>query len=126
MGYLHCVESDCAEVRYQIFEKAGGIRYRYSGQDWVTVDGDDYSIDHQLDFGNNFFDIYCQCEFIHYGYIAQPFNNAQYYSYVYNNGDLVTGTSFFPGGYKGKIIDYFLEPAENNTPITLVLTIEFQ
>ena len=45
MGKHHCILSGCAEVRYQPYEYIGGVRYRYPGQDWVTVDGDDFELD---------------------------------------------------------------------------------
>ena len=44
MGNFHCIQSECAEVRYQPYKKVDGIRYRYPGEDWVTVDGDDWTI----------------------------------------------------------------------------------
>lgn len=44
MGIFHCVPDGCAEVRYQPYQKTGGIRYRFPGEEWVKVDGDDYSV----------------------------------------------------------------------------------
>lgn len=48
MGNFHCIDSTCGEVRYQPYKKTGGIRYRYPGQDWITVDGDDYSVNREI------------------------------------------------------------------------------
>ena len=126
MGYLHCVFSSCAEVRYQPYKKKGGIRYRYPGEEWVIIDGDDYSINHQLDFGDYLFDVFCQCKFTHYGYVAQPLDNSKYYTYYHNKGDLVTGVSQYDSNRKGKVIDYYIEPAINQNLVTLVLIIEYQ
>ena len=51
MGNFHCITSTCGEVRYKRYEKNGGIRYRYPGGDWVTVDGDDYEVSMSDDDG---------------------------------------------------------------------------
>ncbi|MEL6580041.1 MAG: hypothetical protein AAFQ14_09830 [Cyanobacteria bacterium J06621_12] len=48
MGIFHCVQAGCAEVRYQPYKKAGSIRYRYPGEDWVTVEGDRFTIQPEL------------------------------------------------------------------------------
>jgi len=45
MSNFHCINSSCAEVRYKPYQRTDGIRYRYPGEDWVIVDGDDYTID---------------------------------------------------------------------------------
>ena len=44
MGLFHCVGSGCTEVRYQPYKKVGGIKYRYSNEDWIIIDGDNWTI----------------------------------------------------------------------------------
>ncbi len=43
MGNWHCVPSSCAEVFYTEFKQAP-LRWRYPGEDWNEIDGDDYSL----------------------------------------------------------------------------------
>ena len=40
-----CIPNECTRIKYQPYEKQGGVRYRYPGQDWKLVDGDDFEIE---------------------------------------------------------------------------------
>ena len=44
MGNFHCVTSNCARVVYREYLPPV-VRWRYEGEDWNEVDGDDYTID---------------------------------------------------------------------------------
>ena len=44
MGNFYCIPNGCARVVFRRYESGGGIRYRYPGEDWVYVDGDDYTV----------------------------------------------------------------------------------
>jgi hypothetical protein len=47
MGNWHCVPSGCAEVVYQEYLPPS-IRWRYPGEDWQEILGDDYKINENL------------------------------------------------------------------------------
>ena len=40
-----CIPNECTRIKYQLYKKSGGVRYRYPGQDWKLVDGDDFEIE---------------------------------------------------------------------------------
>ncbi len=44
MSNFYCIPNECARVVYRRYE-AGGIRYRYPGEDWITIDGDSWNIE---------------------------------------------------------------------------------
>jgi len=44
---FNCTSNTCARVVYQKYEPPG-IRYRYPGEEWVEVDGDDWRIEEAL------------------------------------------------------------------------------
>ena len=48
MGIFHCLSSNCARIRYQPYKKASNIRYRYPGEDWTTIDGDNYELNSEV------------------------------------------------------------------------------
>jgi|GEM_PF-5275268 len=52
MGNFHCIPDGCARVVYQKYQ-LGGIRYRYPGQNWIYVDGDDYQIEIEQETGDD-------------------------------------------------------------------------
>jgi len=43
MGSLHCIPNSCSSVIYQEYLPPQ-IRYRYPGEEWQIVDGDDYTL----------------------------------------------------------------------------------
>jgi hypothetical protein len=44
MGNFHCVPSGCARLVYREYLPPV-IRYRYPGEDWIYVDGDDFFLE---------------------------------------------------------------------------------
>ena len=48
MGNFHCIPSDCATVHWREY-LSPSVRYRYSGEDWVYIEGaDDFKIERPL------------------------------------------------------------------------------
>lgn len=87
MGNFHCIDSSCATVRYQTYSKAGNLRYRYPGQDWILIDGDDYSITEGY-FVNEAFEVALDADLILRGDISllgNPDNNTQAQYQVFND-----------------------------------------
>lgn len=91
MGNFHCIESGCAEVRYQPYKKKGGIHYRYPEGDWITVDGDDYKIDDKR-FGQCPDAVYYVKFYYHYtGQTGGCYENANGTCTYYSNGSVRKG-----------------------------------
>ena len=105
MGNFHCIPDGCAEVRYQPYEKSGGVRYRYPGEDWQTVDGDDYKIidqregqcpntSYRLTYiveqrAGGSYEIGITVE----GILLNPFHEYTYFTYVSNDEEITIVTS---------------------------------
>lgn len=43
MSTFNCISNGCARVVWRPYQK--GIRYRYSGEEWITINGDNYEIE---------------------------------------------------------------------------------
>ena len=90
------------------------IEYRYPGEDWKVIDGDDFSLDESLDFGNNAFHAYLDAT------VQTQANRSDYTYQGYGCGDTITiRTRSFSSG---KIVNYELNQFIESEQISLDLT----
>lgn len=44
MGIFNCISEGCVEVRWKPYRVTGGLKYRYEGENWIKIDGDNYEL----------------------------------------------------------------------------------
>ena len=113
-GNWFCVPDGCARVSYRPYLPPG-IRYRYPGEDWVSVDGDDYSLKKTYDFGNSGFYVYADATV----QVQSSNPNFKYNGYGCNDTITIRSRVTISGG---EILDYELNDFVERDQVQLKLT----
>ena len=117
MGNFHCIPNGCARVVYREYLPPS-IRYRYEGEDWQHVDGDDYAIEESLGGQRE------GVRYIVHVYIKKE-NEASKISTVYLTGRIGDFLYIFGGVYGGRNYYYVRllhTSGQHNHPIEVCYT----
>lgn len=117
MSLFNCIPNDCARVVWQKYEKGSGLRYRYSGEDWVYINGEDYSIDESKTLPHDFYRIYATATIqrkARAGYYAD--RQHEIYN-IYQCGDQAELRA--TANVAGIILDYYFNPSVEEQSVIL-------